>query len=677
MEEMIGKTIDRYRIVSELGRGGMAVVYRAVDTLLDRNVAIKIILPEFNEDGRLVKRFNREAKTLAKLSHANIVKILDFGTFEGNPYLVMEYIPGGTLKSQIGEPWNYADAAAMLAPIARALSYAYNQKIVHRDIKPANILLNESGQPLLSDFGIIKLLDTEESQGLTGTGKITGTPAYMSPEQIRGKDIDGRADIYSLGVVFFEMLTGKKPYTANTPIEVSMKHLNEPIPRVKQFVRDLPNEVEHVLLKAMAKKPEDRYQTVAAMADALEKLGTKQTGASNQATQITNEFNKPAGKKRKVSAGLILSIAAATILVMSGVFLLVRQVPGSVPAAVASASTTPSKEPPTVTVTPSATHQSTPVPTATETPSILKVSPTPTVQSGLIQPANIAKVVEVNRLDKISVITLNWMKNGKWIINAGSSGISFIDPKTLVITKAIAMPNEIPISMAISPANDAVFVLLDTKIKVIDIPSENIINEYSIGGVANSIAASRDGQRLALGMLDSKVQIVNARDGSVVRNLRSDFGGWSVAFSPDSSIVAEGTSRGSLMWEAETGVWLPLDGQQNYLIRCLTFSKDGELLAGGTQGKIFIWNVASGDLIKEIYGDIGGINSLDFSPDGTILVSSSDNSEIKLWDPISGAALGTLRGYYTSPVFSAVFSPNGDFIVSGGNEGTIHLWGIP
>lgn len=676
MEEMIGKTIDRYKIVSELGRGGMAVVYRAVDTLLDRNVAIKIILPEYNEEGKLVKRFDREAKTLAKLSHANIVKILDFGTFEGNPYLVMEYIPGGTLKSLIGEPWNYADAAAMLAPIARALHYAHDQKIVHRDIKPANILLNESGQPLLSDFGIIKLIDTEESQGLTGTGKITGTPAYMSPEQIRGKDIDGRADIYSLGVVFFEMLTGKKPFTANTPIEISMKHLNDPIPKVKQFVRDLPTEVEHVLLKALAKKTEDRYQTSAAMADALEKLGMKQTGVSNPSMQITNEFNKPVRKKQKISAGLIITIAAMTILVVFGVFFLVRQAPGSFPFAVASASSTPSKELPAFTVTPSATHVFTPVPSATETPSISEITPTPTEQSGLIRAANIAKVVEVNRLDKISVITLDWMKNGEWIINAGSSGISFIDPKTMAITKTIAMPNEIPISMAISPSNDTVFVLLNAKIEVIDIPTAKIINEFSIGGVAHSIASSQNGQRIALGMSDSKVQLVNARDGSVVRNLRSNYGGWSVAFSPDSSIVAEGTSRGSLMWESETGVWLPLVSQQNNLIKCLVFSKNGKLLAGGSHGEIFVWNVASGDLITQIKGDIGTINSLDFSPDGTILVSGSDNSEIRFWDPISGTAFGSLKGH-TSPVFSTVFSPNGDFIVSGANEGTIRIWGIP
>lgn len=681
MEDMIGKIIDRYKIVSELGRGGMAVVYRAVDTMLDRSVAIKIISPDTNEKAKSIKRFYREATTLAKLSHVNIVKVMDFGEFEGSPYLVMEYLPGGTLKSKIGEPWNYADAAAMLVPIARALGYAHTQKVIHRDIKPANILLNETGQPLLSDFGILKLVDPQESQGLTGTGKIVGTPTYMSPEQIRGKEIDGRADIYSLGIVFFEMITGQKPYTANTPIEVSIKHLNDPIPNAKQFVRDLPPEVEQVLLKAMAKKPEDRYQTSAAMADALEKLSKKQTGGSNQATKITNEFNKPKEKRLKASLVKFSAIGVIAILVVVSLFFLIRQATGRLPGEMANGAAgnqtpTATQQVESSTDTPPAPPAFTLVPTTTETPFTLEPSPTPTEQAFLIHAADVPRIIEVNRLEGISVKKLDWMKNGEWIINSGSYGISFINPKTMAIDKKIAMPNDLPISMAISPSNDKVFVLASTKVIVIDIPKVEIKNEFSIIGGAYSIASSKDGKLIALGMMDNKVQLVNAEDGSVVQNLRSNFGGWSVAFSPDSRIVAGGTSQGSLMWETATGIWLPLAARSNNVINCLVFSRDGKLLAGGSEGEIFIWDVTSGKLITQITREIGTINSLDFSPDNTILVSGSDDPLIRFWDPISGAELGSLKGH-TSPVFSTVFSPNGDFIVSGAEEGTIRIWGIP
>ena len=196
--DYIGKTIGRYLIVEELGRGGMAVVYKARDTVLERFVAIKIILPGQQQTERYLRRFNREARSLAQLSHPSIVKIWDYGNYEETPYLVMEYISGGALSKRLGKPISYLDALEIIIPIIQALAYAHQQKIIHRDIKPGNILINESGQPLLSDFGIVKLTETDESQSLTGEGAAVGTPEYMAPEQARGKNIDLRVDIMPL-----------------------------------------------------------------------------------------------------------------------------------------------------------------------------------------------------------------------------------------------------------------------------------------------------------------------------------------------------------------------------------------------------------------------------------------------------------------------------------------------
>ena len=271
MTNLIGQSLGRYHILEQLGEGGMATVYKAYDTRLERDVAIKIIRrgafpPDQLE--HMLKRFEREAKSLAKLSHPNIVKVLDFGEHEDAPYLVMEYFPSGTLKQRLGIPIPWQDAVRLLLPVAQALEYAHEHNIIHRDIKPANILLTEKGQPMLTDFGIAKILETNETATLTGTGVGVGTPEYMAPEQWTGQTTS-QSDIYSLGVVLYEMVTGRKPYTADTPAAILLKQANDPLPRPSQFVRDLSDRNEKILLKALAKHPEDRYQSVDEFSDAL------------------------------------------------------------------------------------------------------------------------------------------------------------------------------------------------------------------------------------------------------------------------------------------------------------------------------------------------------------------------------------------------------------------------
>jgi len=258
----------------------MATVYKAFDTRLEREVALKVVRRKaFPEDklDRILKRFEREAKALAKLSHANIIPIIDSGEEEGTAYLVMGYIPGGTLKERLKKkpiPWQ--EAAQFLAPIARALDYAHKQGIVHRDIKPSNILITKDNQPMLTDFGIARILKSEETLDLTGTGMGVGTPEYMAPEQGLGKKVDHRADIYALGIVFYEMVTGRKPFQADTPMAVVVKQINDPLPRPTKFVAELPNVIEGVLLKALAKDPANRYKHMAEFSAALENPKIKQ-----------------------------------------------------------------------------------------------------------------------------------------------------------------------------------------------------------------------------------------------------------------------------------------------------------------------------------------------------------------------------------------------------------------
>lgn len=275
-DTLTGKIIDgKYKVLELLGRGGMAEVYKAHQENLDRHVAIKFMHAFLVEEADFLHRFKREARAMAALNHPNIVSIYDFDVYGDNSYyLVMEYIEGGTLKDHLetlaalGERMPVTEAVRIATEVADALAYAHGRGMIHRDIKPANIMISEAGQAILTDFGIVKLLGGE-SIAYTATGALIGTPAYMSPEQALGQQGDERVDIYSLGVLLFQMATSQLPFAADTPLGVVMKHVNEPAPLPVHFNPNIPNGLQQVILKALAKDPAERFQTAADMAKAL------------------------------------------------------------------------------------------------------------------------------------------------------------------------------------------------------------------------------------------------------------------------------------------------------------------------------------------------------------------------------------------------------------------------
>lgn len=308
--------INRYTIHEELGKGGMAVVYKAYDTRLGREVALKVIqLEAFPSKHQisLLERFKLEARVSANLSHPNIVKVLDYGEEDGTPFLVMELLSGGTLKERLGMPLPWMEAARLLAPIARALEYAHRQAgtIIHRDVKPSNILFNAGGIPMLSDFGIVKVLETEETFELTATGVGVGTPDYMAPEQ-SDKGFDQLVDVYALGTIFYEMITGRKPFRADTPLNVLIKKKTESLPLPTKFVPGLPRSVEQIIGKALARNPKDRYESMGEFALILENLARGIFPKTPASFSVTQKFNAKMAKP-KLWLGLVGGITLCAI----------------------------------------------------------------------------------------------------------------------------------------------------------------------------------------------------------------------------------------------------------------------------------------------------------------------------------------------------------------------------
>lgn len=276
-DDLVGKTLSKYELHERIGRGGMAEVYRAYHSSLDRYVAIKILHPFLGEDPEFKGRFEREARSVAQLRHPNIVQVYDF---EFDPerelyYMVMEYIDGPTLRNRLmelsfnDERFSIGEAIQIIRPVAEALGYAHGRGMVHRDIKPANIMLEQDGRVVLTDFGIARIVS---GPAMTTSGSMVGTPAYMSPEQGLGQPGDHRSDIYSLGVVLYQLVTGVLPFQAETPIAVVLKHVNEPLPNPRTINPDIPEELERIIMTSLAKSADERYQNISEMLDDLDGL---------------------------------------------------------------------------------------------------------------------------------------------------------------------------------------------------------------------------------------------------------------------------------------------------------------------------------------------------------------------------------------------------------------------
>jgi serine/threonine-protein kinase len=325
---VVGELISgRYELEQLVGSGGMSNVFRAHDRLLERTVALKILHEQYTRDDDYVERFRREARAVAQLTHPNIVTVIDRGEQDGRQFIVFEFIDGDNLKDLVHRgPVPVRDAIGLALQVARALSFAHQRGIVHRDVKPQNVLLNDDGLAKVTDFGIARSLDVG---GVTQTGTVLGTSDYIAPEQARGQKVDPKTDIYSLGAVLYELLTGDVPFAGDNFVAVAMRHVNEPAPAVLERRPDCPLRLDLAIQRAMAKDPQDRFQSMDDFAVELEACLAELDGRGDEsATMVVRPSPLPrhrrAARGRALPVIPLLLVAAVAALVAAGAFLLLR-----------------------------------------------------------------------------------------------------------------------------------------------------------------------------------------------------------------------------------------------------------------------------------------------------------------------------------------------------------------
>lgn len=409
---MIGEKIGKYKIIGHVGRGGMADVYKALHPNLNRIVAIKVLNRALVHSSEMLERFQREGRAIAALRHLNIVQVFDLDVLDGVYFMVMEYVEGETLAQRLaqlrrrGERMPLHDVLDIIGAVGKALHYAHENGMLHRDIKPANIMFRGDGSVVLTDFGVAKILDA--ASDITATGAVAGTPAYMAPEQWTNDEPDKRSDIYSLGVVLYQVVTGELPFNAETPGRLMFKHISEPPPLPHKLYDDIPIELERVVLRTLAKDPNDRYQTAQDLVNDLTDVvyqveSTAATGVFQRPVPVPEPkpFDEPSEDESRrrplpwlwLGAGAALALIILIGLFASGLFsspdspqdtpdaeatvvarmatleatLTVSPTPSQTPSATATSRSS------TQTLTPTRTSTSTPTPTKVPT----QVSPSP------------------------------------------------------------------------------------------------------------------------------------------------------------------------------------------------------------------------------------------------------------------------------------------------------------
>jgi len=647
-----------YKIEKELGRGGMAIVYRAVQENLGRDVALKVLPQGMTHDQKMLKRFHREAQSAAQLNHPHIVTIFDEGELNGVHYMAMEYLEGRDLHDIVQEkgPVPSQQSISLIAPMAEALGYAHKEGTVHRDVKSSNVMVTDVGRPVLMDFGIAY---AGSDARLTQTGTVLGTPEYMSPEQARGNDVDARGDLYSLGVVLYEALTGELPHTGGHPMSVVYKVLHESYTPPRQINSDVPEWLEQIIAKLLKKDPDDRYQNGEEVAKALrsedpgepvEVPSPSGDGAASEQVPVPDGDGQDSDEP------------AQTQVYHPGE-------EGDEPE--------PEPEPAAAMSEPATAADEEETATAEEKEESVSADGAGPQRQRL----HIVRTLEGNA-DWVNAVTFS--PDGQFALSgAPNNKIKLWEVVTGREIQTFHGPAEQPISVALSPDGDRlVSETSDGIVQLWDVDSGEVLRTVEQHSEAVLGATfSPDGEHiLSGGDASGTLHLWDTDSGDLVRRFDdNDEAIFSVAFSPDGQYVLSGSGQsGTLkLWETATGevvrVFDEGDWDSTYVFS-VAFSPNGEYaLSGSDDMTARLWDVESGELLRTFEGHSGLVIAVAFSPDGQYVLSGSSDMTVQLWK-VEDGKLGYVFEGDAEGVNAIAFSPDGRYVLSGSKDEDVKLW---
>ena len=637
-DPLIGTRINRYEIREAVHRSDVIGIYKAYDTKLERYVLIKTILHsgEYSQDA--INYFLTEARTLAKLAHPNIAKVLDFGYENGNLYLISEFVPGQLLSDLMNHPMPWQRAINILLPLTNALLYAHSRGIIHRDLRPDNIIINTDEQPILSDFSLMRIIEDEETRDMTGTNVGLGSPAYISPEQGSGLSVDFRSDIYSLGVVFFEMVTGKKLFYATSSMEIVIQHIMADPPKPRSIIPTLPKMVEAIILRALSKDREKRYQSMEEFSNAMK--------------AVIEAANKQQAQTRRGPRRLLSLSVAGVVLLLIGIGFAFRNQLFPPPSLTPNGATAQPVSTRTEEVLATTPKPATPTPPATLEPALdgpfadhslpaVPVLPGTRLPAShqAIDPGNAGSIRELARWGNPTINQLGLIDHDQVILAATSAGMYYFDPGDLS-AKAF----------------------------------------FDSAGSVSVFTISPDGEWVATGDRNGTVAIWNLADGKQLYRFHQD--GLEILaldFSPDQSkLVFSDTKKNIYLWNmTQNQDPYPFEKRLTANANKLLFTEAGEtVISGGDNFLIMVWDVARGQLIDQ-FAAAQKINDMALSSDGQYLALALNEAMIQIWDLPSKTVINQIKGTdydILKPFTFVTFLPNDTNILTGSADGFIRTW---